>query len=206
MLEVPRPPSLVFAFAVCACAGAGPAAAVATAPPLEVAVAPAASAPPSVDEEASAPEGPPVVTAAPSAPEIQGKHVAGSGPWTLAGARGRVVLVDFWATFCAPCKRSFPAWQSLADKFGGDLVVIGVSVDEAGDVRPADLRQFAADTGARFAIAWDDKHRTAEAFGLATLPSAYLIDKVGRIRSSHRGYQPGDELRLGEEIQDLLKE
>ena len=58
------------------------------------------------------------------APEINAEAVTGEGPSTLKDANGRVVVLDFWATFCEPCKKSFPKYQELMDQFGGDLVVI----------------------------------------------------------------------------------
>ncbi|MBL8741199.1 MAG: TlpA family protein disulfide reductase, partial [Myxococcales bacterium] len=69
-----------------------------------------------------------------AAAELVATYVTGEGPKTLAEAKGKVVIVDFWATYCDPCRKSFPKYQELVDQFGGELAVIAISVDEPSDV------------------------------------------------------------------------
>ena len=64
------------------------------------------------------------------APEIEAEAVTGDGPKSIAEAKGTVTIVDFWATFCDPCRKSFPKYQELVDKHAGKLAVIAVSVDD----------------------------------------------------------------------------
>src|SRR5262245_24086027 len=64
------------------------------------------------------------------APDFSAELVTGSGPKTLAEAKGKVVILDFWATWCGPCKQSFPKYQELVDQLNGEVTVIAISMDE----------------------------------------------------------------------------
>ena len=138
------------------------------------------------------------------AAEIQGAFVTGEGPKTLAEAKGKVVIVDFWATYCQPCKKSFPKYQELVEQFGGDLAVIAISVDEPGDVDEAKLKEFATATKVKFPIIWDKEHKTAEAYKPPKMPTSFIIDKDGNIAHQHAGYESGEEEKIAEEVKKLL--
>jgi len=114
---------------------------------------------------------------------------------------GKVVVVDFWATWCAPCKESFPAYQRLAQKFGNKLTVIGVSVDED----PADIPKFAKETGATFPLCWDDGQITSKSYQPPTMPTSFVLDQMGIVRFVHSGFHAGDEQAIESEIDSLLK-
>src|SRR5262249_10632392 len=101
-----------------------------------------------------------------SAPEISAEPVGGDGPKTLKAAQGKVVILDFWGTFCEPCKKSFPKYQALVDQFPSDLTVLAVSVDEAENVKKEQLSAFAKENHAKFAIVWDKDHSAAEKYGM----------------------------------------
>ncbi|NUO51837.1 MAG: TlpA family protein disulfide reductase, partial [Polyangiaceae bacterium] len=138
------------------------------------------------------------------AAEVQGTYVTGDGPKSLADAKGKVVIVDFWATYCQPCKKSFPKYQELVEQFGGELAVIAVSVDEPGDVDEAKLKEFAASTKVKFPIIWDKEHKTAEAYKPPKMPTSFIIDKDGNIAHQHAGYESGEEEKIAEEVKKLL--
>lgn len=121
------------------------------------------------------------------------------GQVTLAEHAGKVVMVDFWATWCEPCRKSFPAYQKLLDRAGGKLAVIGVSVDED----PTGIAAFVAETGVRFPVAWDDDQKAAESYAPPSMPTSYTLDANGVVRFVHAGYEPGDELVLEQEITSL---
>src|SRR5262245_12255473 len=70
-----------------------------------------------------------------AAPELTAEAVSGDGPKNLKTAQGKVVILDFWGTFCEPCKKSFPKYQEIVDQFPGDVAVIAVSVDEPDNVK-----------------------------------------------------------------------
>ncbi len=139
------------------------------------------------------------------APEIQAQSVMGAGPTTLAEAAGKVVIVDFWGTFCAPCRKSLPAYQRLADAHGGEVVVIGVAVDDPEDVETRDVVDFATELGVRFAIVWDKEHKTAKAYRPPGMPTSYLIDREGKIRHFHDGYESGEEEQIAAEVAAMLE-
>jgi len=138
------------------------------------------------------------------APELSAVSVGGTGPKTLAEAAGKVVIIDFWATYCDPCKKSFPKYQELVDKFGGDLVVIGVSVDDPEDVKEDKLKEFAETTGAKFSIVWDKTQATAGKYSPPKMPTSFVIDKEGVVRHVHAGYESGEEDKIAEEVAALL--
>ncbi len=138
------------------------------------------------------------------AAEVQGTYITGDGPKSLADAKGKVVIIDFWATYCQPCKKSFPKYQELVEQFGGELAVIAVSVDEPGDVDEAKLKEFAASTKVKFPIIWDKEHKTAEAYKPPKMPTSFIIDKDGNIAHQHAGYESGEEEKIAEEVKKLL--
>jgi peroxiredoxin len=139
------------------------------------------------------------------APEITAEFVSGDGPKTIKEAQGKVLVLDFWGTFCEPCKKSFPLYQELVDQQAGGLAVIAVSVDEPDDIKKEKLTEFAKEHKAKFAIAWDKDHKAAEAYGLAalTMPSAFMIDKTGVVRHVHAGFKDDEVQKLNEEIKAL---
>lgn len=138
------------------------------------------------------------------APEISAESITGDGPKTLAEASGKVVIIDFWATYCAPCKKSFPKYQDLVGQFGDDLAVIAVSVDDADDASTDKLKAFADETGAKFAIVWDKEKATAQKYSPPKMPTSYVIDKEGNVRHVHAGYEDGEEAKIADEVKALL--
>jgi peroxiredoxin len=139
------------------------------------------------------------------APELSAQSVTGEGPSKLADASGRVVIVDFWATYCAPCKKSFPKYQELVDQFGGDLAVIAVSVDDPEDVTPEQIKDFADQTGVKFAVVWDKDRSVAPKYTPPKMPTSFVIDKDGTIRHIHAGYESGEEKIIAAEVEALIK-
>jgi thiol-disulfide isomerase/thioredoxin len=109
---------------------------------------------------------------------------------SLAPLRGRVVYVDFWASWCAPCRRSFPWMNALQARYGKDgLSIVGINVDK----RREDAEHFLRDTPASFTIAYDAKGATPAAYDVKGMPSAYLIDRKGNVVAVEEGFH--DERR-----------
>jgi peroxiredoxin len=147
----------------------------------------------------AADESHPLIGAA--APAFELPAAIGKGKVDLASHAGKVVVVDFWATWCNPCRESFPAYQRLSQKLGSDVVVIGVSVDD----EPSAIPKFAKETGVRFPLAWDDGQATSKTYQPPTMPTAFVIDRTGVVRYVHSGFHAGDEAALETEIDSLLR-
>jgi thiol-disulfide isomerase/thioredoxin len=140
------------------------------------------------------------------APGFSVAKAAGSGGTvSLSGLRGKVVLVDFWGTFCEPCKKSFPKLQDLSAKYGGSgFRVVAISEDEAEDKDK--IPTFAQTYGAKFMIGWDENKSAARHYKPETMPTSFLIDKKGIVRFSHVGYHDGEEVAIEKELKELLDE
>jgi thiol-disulfide isomerase/thioredoxin len=128
------------------------------------------------------------------APEFALPAIGPSGvlgaPVTLAATRGKVTIVDFWATWCGPCLRAMPSLDSLARRYPNDLVVIAVNLDDAPEARALfDERRY------RMALAFDDGH-TSERYGVTTIPHSVVIDRAGVVRLVHRGGGASVELEV----------
>jgi thiol-disulfide isomerase/thioredoxin len=104
---------------------------------------------------------------------------------SLAPLRGRVVYVDFWASWCTPCRRSFPWMNELQARYGKDgLAIVGINVDK----RREDADRFLRDTPASFTIVYDAKGATPAAYDVKGMPSSYLIDRRGNVVAVEEGF------------------
>jgi peroxiredoxin len=118
--------------------------------------------------------------------DLQGKWV----DWKRF--EGRLVLVDFWATWCRPCRRSLPELQELHERWSpGGFTVLGVSVDQQA---AANVQKFVAARNLTYPIAIDAKQAVAQRYGVRALPTAYLVDGEGRIVKSWVGSPDPEEL------------
>ena len=126
-----------------------------------------------------------------AAPDLVLTRVDGSGTLSLAEQRGKVVLVDLWATWCAPCIKELPHLQALSEKFGPeDFLMLGV-VLESGD--PEEIQAFIAEKEIRYPQVLGEEG-TKESFGpFLGYPTKYLIDRDGRVVKRYFGML-GDEL------------
>lgn len=113
---------------------------------------------------------------------------AAQGTVSLDSLRGHVVLVDFWASWCGPCRESFPWMAALSKRDAArGLTVVAISVDKDRPAAQAFIDHFAPP----FTVAFDPAGRTAQAFQVKGMPSTYLIDAQGRIIYSHVGFDAG---------------
>ena len=121
----------------------------------------------------------------------------------LQELRGQVVMVNFWATWCGPCKVEMPHLNKLYDKYQtSGFVLLGVNVDE--DPRAA--IGLATRMGLHFPVLLDAEKKVSRQYDLSTMPSTVLIDRDGKVRHVHRGYRDGYELTYDQQVRDLLKE
>jgi cytochrome c biogenesis protein CcmG/thiol:disulfide interchange protein DsbE len=133
-----------------------------------------------------------------SAPNLGGQEVR------VADRRGDVRIVDFWATWCEPCREQFPVLERLARAHREEgLSVFAVALDE-DRARVAD---FLETTPLPFTVLWDQGGgRHAGRLGLGRLPTTLVVDRAGRVRFVHQGHQDGDAERLDREVRQLLTE
>lgn len=140
------------------------------------------------------------------APAVQGPGLVDAKPVSLASLRGKVVLLDFWASWCGPCKVSLPEMDRLraelhAQGHAQRFEVLAVNVDQ----NPAAALKFLAKHPVSYPLLSDPAGRLPELYGLPTMPSSYLIDATGRVVAVHSGYKPGDaHKKLKPEILALL--
>jgi thiol-disulfide isomerase/thioredoxin len=111
---------------------------------------------------------------------------SGAPPPELEPIKGKVVWVDFWASWCAPCRRSFPWLNTMQRKYGNQgLQIIAVNVDK--DRGLAD--QFLKETPAQFALRYDPAGKLAKQFKVQAMPSSFVLDASGKVLASHAGFK-----------------
>lgn len=124
------------------------------------------------------------------------------GPVSLAALRGRVVYLDFWASWCPPCRQSFP-WmdEQLARHGAAGLVVVAVNLDR----QRAAAEQFLRAVPSRATIAFDPAGDSPRRFGARAMPSSFVIGRDGRVRLQHDGFREEDRVPLEAAITQALR-
>lgn len=136
------------------------------------------------------------------APELAGRTLDGQ-PLRMANLRGKVVIVDFWASWCAPCREEMPVLERLYQRYREQgLVVVGVSVDRT----ERNARGFLRRTRVSFPIIHDSDHAIANRYSPPKMPSSYIVDRRGVIRYVHEGFRAEDGPRMEREVRTLLRE
>jgi peroxiredoxin len=144
----------------------------------------------------------PAASGAPRAPDFTLRSADGRNV-RLEELRGQVVLVNFWATWCGPCRQEMPHLNKLYEKYkSSGFVLLGVNVDD--DTTQA--AGVASKLGVTFPVLPDSDKRVSRQYDLNAMPSTVLIDRDGRVRYLHRGYQNGYENTYDRQIRELLKE
>jgi len=125
------------------------------------------------------------------------------GELRLSELKGQVVMINFWATWCGPCRQEMPLLQQLQVKYeplGFTLVGINVEPESAG------ARAWLEKVPVTFPILFDRQNEVAGRFGVQGMPSSVFIDRTGKVRYVHRGYQSGDESKYADMVRSLVKE
>lgn len=122
---------------------------------------------------------------------------------TLPDTKGKVVLVDFFASWCGPCKESFPAMNDLQKKFGEKgFVILAINLDK----KKSDMDDFVKAHPANFVIVRDGENKLVKEVKIATMPSSFVLDKDGKVKSAHHGFKGAESVKkYTEEIEALLK-
>jgi len=143
----------------------------------------------------------PAIAPSTTAPDFT-LHTMNGPNLRLAEQRGRVVMVNFWATWCGPCREEMPQLNRLYQKYrSAGFVLLGVNVDD--DTRKA--ADVAGKLGVTFPVLLDTDKAVSKLYDLSTMPSTVLIDRDGKVRYVHRGYLNGYEDNYEKQIRELLK-
>lgn len=125
------------------------------------------------------------------APDIE--LAAGPGVEKLSKLKGKLVYVDFWASWCGPCRQSFPWMNEMQAKYGAKgLQIVGINLD----AMRADADQFLAQLPAKFTLSFDSKGDTAKRFGVKGMPTSVLIGPDGTVLAVHQGFKDEDRKEL----------
>lgn len=136
------------------------------------------------------------------APDYRAVSLTGDSV-SLAGARGRVVLLNVWATWCHPCREEIPILQVLHERYAsGGLELVGVSVDARGEEDT--IREFAKDFGMTYPLWLDPDERVQSTFLAIGVPATFLIDRAGVLRWRHVGPVHADDSTLVRELERAL--
>ena len=137
------------------------------------------------------------------APAAIALDIGAAAPMPEPGLNGRVVLVDFWASWCAPCRKSFPALDALQKRYGEQgLTVVGVNVD----TERAEADRFLAAVPVSFAIVFDAEGKMPERYGVKAMPSSYVVGRDGKLRFANLGFHAKDEEKLEAAVKAALAE
>ncbi len=116
---------------------------------------------------------------------------------SLSQYKGKVVYLDFWASWCGPCKQSFPFMNQMQAKYGAQgLQVVAVNLD----ANRADADAFLAEVPAQFTVAMDAKGETARRFEVKAMPSSVLVGRDGKVLVVHKGFRADDKQELEQRI------
>lgn len=136
------------------------------------------------------------------APDFTLKSNSGSNI-RLAEQRGNVVMLNFWASWCAPCRQEMPHLNALSQQYSAlGFNLLGINVDED----PQAANRAINNLKVAFPVLFDSDSRIAELFSVDAMPTTIIIDKDGNIRHWHRGYQAGYENSYAKQVANLIRE
>lgn len=136
-----------------------------------------------------------------AAPDCALSPMDGGKASSLSQYRGNVVYVDFWASWCGPCAKSFPFLNELHGQLKDQgLTVVGVNLDE----NATDAKAFLAKYPASFNIAADTSKQCAKDFDVKAMPSSYIVDRKGIVHHVHLGFRPGEAQEIRVLVEKLL--
>ncbi|MDB5216843.1 MAG: thioredoxin family protein [Myxococcaceae bacterium] len=126
------------------------------------------------------------------APSLSIQSLNGKGEVSLSSLSGKVTVVEFWATWCEPCKKSLIQLEELRTRSGGNIEVIAISVDDTS----SGVEEFAKAQGLTFPIAWDEHHSLMWRWSVEAMPTTFILDGKGRIRFVHEPDKKQDQADL----------
>jgi len=134
-----------------------------------------------------------------TAPDFQLQKLGSNDSISLSSMRGKVILVDFWATWCAPCKKSLPYLAQLDRKYR-NFKVVAVNIDDDKENAIQFLKQFKL----KFNAVYDEDKKAVALYDVPVMPTAYLIDQYGKVQYIHSGYNEESMTKLEFAIKGLI--
>lgn len=129
--------------------------------------------------------------------------VRGGGDVSLDQLKGQVVMLNFWASWCGPCRQEMPLLEQMHKRYAPlGFTLLGVNVEASSE----DAEHWLAQTPVSFPILFDRENKVSKLYDVNAMPSTVFIDRSGKVRYLHRGYKPGDEGDYLNQIRALLKE
>jgi peroxiredoxin len=127
-----------------------------------------------------------------------------SGPnLRLSEYQGRVVMINFWATWCGPCRQEMPALQTIYQRYEpAGFTLLGVNVD----AEPDGAMRMAKELGVSFPLLFDETKEVTRLYDVRAMPVTVLVDRDGVVRYVHHGYKPGYESNYLDQVRSLLRE
>jgi peroxiredoxin len=146
----------------------------------------------------------PAVAADPSGPAPQFSLASkGGGTVNLSQYKGQVVMLNFWASWCGPCRQEMPLLEDIYKKYNKlGFTMVGVNVEP--DSKAAD--DWLKATPVTFPVAYDKDSKVSRLYDVSGMPSTVIIDRKGNLRFLHHGYKPGDEGEYINSIRALIRE
>jgi peroxiredoxin len=124
-------------------------------------------------------------------------------PVSLAQYKGQVVMINFWASWCGPCRQEMPLLESIYKKYNKmGFTMLGVNVEPDSNA----ANEWLKATPVSFPILYDRDSKVSKLYDVAGMPSTVIIDRSGKLRVLHRGYKPGDENEYLDSIRSLIRE
>ncbi|MGO9712074.1 MAG: TlpA family protein disulfide reductase [Polyangiaceae bacterium] len=134
-------------------------------------------------------------------PSFAAPSANGKGRATVQPNDGKVLIVDFWATWCEPCKKSFPKLEDLYVRYKqSGMEIVAVSEDDENE----GINGFGSSFGAKFPLVWDSGKAIASKWQPKSMPSTFIVDRKGVVRYVHLGYHDGEEAEIEKEVKSLL--
>lgn len=135
------------------------------------------------------------------APDFTLKSMDGEN-FRLHEHRGKVILLNFWASWCGPCRQEMPILSRIHERYADTgFMVLGVNIDK----KEKKARQIAEKVNVRFPLLLDQKNEISEQYEVSSMPYTVLIDRDGNINYIHKGYKPGDEAQYVNKLRKLLR-
>ncbi len=133
------------------------------------------------------------------APDFKLTGLDGDHIYQLSAYKGKIVILDFWASWCAPCKKSLPELHRIAKKYTGDLEVLAVTIDDDKD----NAIRFVSQNNIELIIPFDAKKEVAGLYDIAAMPSLFVIDRGGVVRAEYSGYTEANIEDIISDIEEL---